>query len=88
MSTFVPRVRRSNRGFFADPGKQYDDGEAARSAERFATEAEARAQLAQELAAAVRPGDRVEVNGGSYPDVNKAAQDAPVAPSSDALGLR
>ena len=50
-----------------------------------ATEDEARARLATELRSAVRAGDRVEVNGGCYQDLVKAAEAAPVIPSSDAL---
>ena len=84
MAVFLPKVRRTQTGFYPEVGKQFADDEAPVS-ESFGTEVEARAALAEQLRESVQPGDRIEVDGGSYPSLEKAAQVAPVIPVSERM---
>ena len=80
MATFVPRVRRTATGFYPEIGQQYCDAPPTPGSS-VPTLEEARAALAEQLRHTVRPGDRVEVDGGSYPNLDKAARAAPVLPA-------
>lgn len=77
VSTFLPRIRQTPRGFTVDVGKLYDAGPSS-GGQYFLTLRAAREFLARQLRAKVKPGDRIEVDGGTYPDPKRAAELAPV----------
>lgn len=81
MGIFLPRVRRTLQGYYPDTGKQYEMPRTVDDEPACATEEEARQRLAKDLRDSVRPGDRVEIDGGSYPDVDAAAKAAPLEQS-------